>query len=77
MSSDKCEILNFLSSFCVGLKGFLQNLQFILTNLCAKIPVTAELIRKGSQPISIRRVRALAESLVCIVDRTKCPVSEA
>lgn len=35
---------------------------------------TDEAIRKGSIPISIRRVKALGASLVCRVLKSKCPV---
>ena len=38
---------------------------------------SVEEIRKGSTPISIIRVTAPGESLVCSVLSTKCPVSEA
>src|SRR2546427_286601 len=44
---------------------------------CASTPITDELIRNGSTPMSTRRVAALGASLVWRVDRTRWPVSEA
>src|SRR5438445_10997496 len=44
---------------------------------CASTPITDELIRNGSTPMSTRRVAALGASLVWMVDRTRWPVSEA
>ena len=38
---------------------------------------TEEATRKGSMPMSIRRVKALGASFVCSVLKTKCPVSAA
>ena len=39
------------------------------------MPATALAVRKPSTPISVRRERAPAESLVCRVAKTRCPVS--
>ncbi len=52
-----------------------QHLTLSHLNTCASIALTEEAMRKGSIPISRKRVIAPAESLVCRVEKTRWPVS--
>ena len=55
--------------------GLAPDQQKVLDRLVkATTAITAEEIRKGSTPISTSRVMAPAESLVCKVEKTRCPV---
>ena len=60
-------------TFC----SVLQCGQIVRMSRCAITASTEEATRKGSMPMSINRVNALGASLVCSVENTKCPVSEA
>jgi hypothetical protein len=49
----------------------LQDWQMVRTRRWAMIASTDEATRKGSMPMSIKRVKALGASLVCRVLKTK------
>ena len=53
----------------------LQYVQSWRTRRCATTATIADAERKGSIPISVRRVMAEGASLVCSVDSTRWPVS--
>ncbi len=57
--------------------GWRQTLQSRRMSRCATTPRSAEAILYGSIPMSTRRVTALGASLVCRVESTRCPVSDA
>ncbi len=48
-----------------------QVLQIVRTRRCAMIASTEDATRKGSMPMSIKRVKALGASFVCSVEKTK------
>ncbi|KAG0922579.1 hypothetical protein G6F31_019866 [Rhizopus arrhizus] len=57
--------------------GFLHSGHSLRTRRCASTPSNDEANRKGSTPISVKRVTADTASLVCSVASTRWPVSEA
>ena len=57
----------------IGAAQWLHNRR---TKRCATIPRTVAPTRKDSTPMSARRKKAVALSLVCSVEKTRCPVSE-
>ncbi|MNS55627.1 hypothetical protein D3C72_884640 [compost metagenome] len=57
--------------------GALQAGHNLRTRRCASTPSNDEASRNGSTPMSVRRVTADTESLVCSVASTRWPVSEA
>ena len=61
----------------LGLSSVLQPGQITRTRRWAITPMSVLLTRNGSTPMSIRRVAAEAASLVCSVEKTKWPVSDA
>ena len=58
----------------VGTIGTPQLGQTRRTNRCASTPMTELATRKGSTPKSSNRVIAVTASLVCNVEKTRCPV---
>src|SRR5258707_7484086 len=52
-----------------------QSSQIFRTRRCAMAPTSVDEMRKGWMPRSIRRVTEVAESFVCSVEKTRCPVS--
>ena len=64
-------VMNGANNFLEGWKGTLQFEHNNLTSLCASTHRSVEGIRKGSIPISSRRVMAPAASLVCSVLNTR------
>src|SRR5688572_4474500 len=65
------------SSDSVGEYGAAHFRQIFRTNRCAINARVDDATRKGFTPMSIKRVTALGASLVCNVENTRCPVSEA
>ena len=65
----------FLSISWVGSYGSLHSLQSRRARRWASTQSTAEAVRKGSMPISVRRESAPGASLVCRVQSTRWPVS--
>ena len=63
------------SSSRVGVYISQQCVQSFRARRWASTAVTAEPVRNGSTPISLRRVSALGASFVCSVESTKWPVS--
>ena len=57
--------------------GCLQCSQSTRTSRCASTASSDEATRYGSTPMSTRRVSAPGASLVCSVEKTRWPVSEA
>jgi hypothetical protein len=55
----------------------LQSAQRTRTNRWAKTPSTVLATKNGSTPMSLNRMKAPAESLVCNVEKTVWPVSDA
>jgi hypothetical protein len=69
--ADLAEVIG--STFC----SRLQEGQMVRTRRWAMTASTEEATRKGSMPMSIRRVKALGASLVCSVLKTRWPVRAA
>src|ERR687888_314566 len=67
----------FSSSSVFGVYISQQCVQSFRASRCASTAETAEPVRKGSTPISFRRVIAPGPSFVCIVDSTRWPVRAA
>jgi hypothetical protein len=52
-------------------EGVLQSAQSLRTSRWASMARTAEAMRKGFTPMSLRRATALGASFVCRVEKTK------
>ena len=67
----------FLIPAELGTYGAAQRLHTLRTSRCAISARDEEATRNGLTPISIKRVTALGASLVCKVEKTRWPVSDA